>query len=208
VFHPTFLKSAANRGDFPDDRGREVAFVGRSNSGKSSAINALVGVRKLARVSKTPGRTQLLNFFELGAEQRVVDLPGYGFARVPPAVRERWRHLVDDYFTGRRSLVGLIVTIDIRRGPSTLDRAMLAWAAKLDVGALVLLTKADKLSRGAGAAARHRTAAEVGRGVTVTAFSAHDGSGIEAGRAQLAAWLAIDAVGARPAGQSRDAKDQ
>lgn len=187
VFNPSFLKSAARARDFPADRGREIAVAGRSNSGKSSAINALLGVKKLARTSKTPGRTQLINFFALGAERRIVDLPGYGFARVPDEVRERWRSMVDGYFSARRSLVGLVITVDIRRELSTLDADMLAYAESLGLPGLVLLTKADKLSRGAAQSACLRVRQGVAGEVQV--FSALKRQGIEPARAKLMSWL-------------------
>src|SRR5262245_21073674 len=110
-----FLTSAADARGFPEDSGAELAIVGRSNSGKSSAMNRIVGQGKLARVSKTPGRTQLINFFDLGADRRLVDLPGYGFARVPEKQRLEWRRLVEEYLQDRRSLKGLLLTVDVRR---------------------------------------------------------------------------------------------
>ncbi len=158
---PIFLKSAAAPADFTDDVGREVAFVGRSNSGKSTALNLVVGQRKLARVSKTPGRTQLINFFEVAPERRLVDLPGYGFARVPPGTRERWRRLVEAYITQRRSLVGVMITVDIRRGITELDDELLRWLRALDLPVALLLTKADKLSRGAGLSRQHEVKGEL-----------------------------------------------
>jgi GTP-binding protein len=184
-----FLKSAAGADGFPADDGAEVAVVGRSNSGKSSAINRILAHGKLARVSKTPGRTQLVNFFELGPRTRLVDLPGYGFARVPVRMREEWRRLMAAYFDARRSLTGLMLTVDIRRGLLDLDRQMIGWATELGLGVLILLTKADKLSR--GAAARHRLAVvrELGDGIEVILFSAIDGAGVESARARLVAWL-------------------
>jgi GTP-binding protein len=186
------MKSAADAAGFPEDTGREVAFVGRSNSGKSTAINTLLGVRKLARVSKTPGRTQLVNFFAVAPERRIVDLPGYGFARVPAAVRATWQELLESYFRARGSLAGLVVTVDIRRGLGDLDRALLAWIAPRALPVAVLLTKADKLSRGAGSAARHAVARQLDPRVAVTRFSATDGSGVVEGKAWLAAQLAGD----------------
>lgn len=187
----SFIKSAAGAEGFPADRGAEVAVVGRSNSGKSSAINRIVGHGKLARVSKTPGRTQLVNFFALGDDRRLVDLPGYGFARVPEAVRRDWQGLVDAYFGCRRSLKALILTVDIRRGLGDGDRAMLAWAAELGLPVLVLLTKADKLSRGAAAARRLEALREVGGDVEAIVFSATAGTGLEAARQCLARWLRL-----------------
>jgi GTP-binding protein len=180
--------------DFPPDEGLEVAVVGRSNSGKSSAINALLGARKLARTSKTPGRTQLVNFFGLTERTRIVDLPGYGFARVPAEIRDRWRGMIEGYFAARTSLAGLVVTVDIRRDLTELDVTMLRFAHDLDLETLVLLTKADKLSRGAAAAAGHRVErAPIAPG-RVIAFSALKRLGIEPARSQLAAWLDLEAV--------------
>jgi len=185
-----FIKSAAAADGFPEDTGLEVAVVGRSNSGKSSAINRVVGSGKIARVSKTPGRTQLINFFELGEGRRLVDLPGYGFARVPEAVRRQWQVLIDGYFRDRRSLAGLLLTVDIRRGLLEGDRAMLEWAAALQIPVMILLTKADKLSRGAAAGCRLGIAAELGEGVGITEFSALDGRGVDTVRDRIDQWLA------------------
>lgn len=185
----SFIKSAAGAEGFPADEGVEVAVVGRSNSGKSSAINRLVGHGRLARVSKTPGRTQLINFFDLGQGRRLVDLPGYGFARVPERVRAQWRALMDTYFGGRRSLAGLILTVDARRGLLAADRQMLDYAAGLGLPATILLTKADKLSRGAAANASLGVRRELGDGVAVTLFSAVDGTGEADARARLLEWL-------------------
>ena len=184
-----FLTSASAPAGFPPDDADEVAFVGRSNSGKSSAINAVTGVRKLARVSKTPGRTQLINFFELSAGRRIVDLPGYGFAKVPPAVRERWRGLLESYLVGRRGLRGVVITVDIRRGLTDLDRTMIDWAASLDLPMLLLLTKADKMSRSESLNQTRRVAAEAPGGVGVIAFSAPAGLGVREARVQLDRWL-------------------
>lgn len=186
---PVFLKSASSRADFPPDVGREVAFVGRSNSGKSTALNLITGVRKLARVSKTPGRTQLVNFFEVGPERRLVDLPGYGFARVAPSVRERWRTLLESYFASRSSLVGLVLTVDIRRGFGALDEQMVAWTEPLGLPLTVLLTKADKLSRGAGLGVERAVAKQLGGRSEVLRFSAIDRVGVVEARARLEAWL-------------------
>ncbi len=190
-----FMKSATRRREFPPDSGREVAFAGRSNSGKSSAINAILGTRKLARTSKTPGRTQLINFFAVGPaqheqEQRVVDLPGYGFARVPPEVQRTWQRMLEDYFQSRASLAGVLITVDIRRGLTPLDRDMLGWTLPLGVPVGLLLTKADKLSRGAALAQRRAIAAEAGDEVaSLTLFSALKGQGVPEVRDQLQAWL-------------------
>lgn len=187
-----FMKSAAGRSDFPSDTGAEVAVVGRSNSGKSSAINAMFGSAKLARVSKTPGRTQLINFFSLGEQQRCVDLPGYGFARVAPSVRQHWESLMTTYFESRASLRGLLLTVDVRRGIGELDDRMLHWCAQLCVPVHILATKADKLSRNKAAQARFAMAAAAAeRAVGVTAFSAPKLTGVEAARTQLRGWLEV-----------------
>ena len=185
-----FLKSAASPADFPADAGREVAFVGRSNSGKSTAVNVVTGARKLARVSKTPGRTQLLNFFSFGEGRRLVDLPGYGFARAAPEVQARWEKSLEAYLSSRASLAGLIVTMDIRRGMTRLDELLLRWLeSRRELPVAVLLTKADKLSREAGVAQERALAAALGPGVRVARFSALSGDGVDAAKAWIEAWL-------------------
>jgi len=184
-----FMKSAALPADFPADEGREVAFVGRSNSGKSTAVNAVTGTRKLARVSKTPGRTQLLNFFAFGEGRRLVDLPGYGFARVAPDVQARWRRSLETYLSERVSLAGLVVTMDIRRGVTLLDDTLLRWLEPRDLPVAILLTKADKLSRGAAIAQERKLAAELGPAVRLTRFSVLTGDGVDTARQWLEEWL-------------------
>ncbi len=185
-----FITSAAQAEQFLADEGAEVAFAGRSNAGKSSAINCLVGRRDFARTSKTPGRTQLINFFALAAGQRLGDLPGYGYARVTDAMREHWQRLLGQYFDHRRSLSGLMVIVDIRRGIGDYDRQMLAWGAALQCSCHVLLTKADKLSRRETAAAllaaeqELATADEAGT-ATVQLFSATSRLGMDEGRRAL-----------------------
>jgi GTP-binding protein len=186
----TFLKSAAEPSGFPPDDCAEVAFVGRSNSGKSSAVNVLTNSRKLARVSKTPGRTQLINFFDFGPGRRVVDLPGYGFARVAPAVRQRWQGLLEAYFGGRAGLRGIVITVDARRGLMGLDVTMIEWADSLGIPVLLLLTKTDKLSRNEAARVRLSVAAAAPAGVVGTiAFSALTGQGADEAREQLETWF-------------------
>jgi GTP-binding protein len=184
-----FIKSAARPADFPADTGREVAFVGRSNSGKSTAVNLVTGARKLARVSKTPGRTQLLNFFAFGEDRRLVDLPGYGFARVAPDVQTRWRRSLEVYLAERESLVGLVVTMDIRRGLTLLDETLLRWLEPRELPVAVLLTKADKLSRGAGLEQQRKLAALLGPAVKLTRFSALSGDGVSEAQSWLEEWL-------------------
>jgi GTP-binding protein len=184
-----FLKSAASPADLPPDRGREVAFVGRSNSGKSTAVNLITGAHKLARVSKTPGRTQLLNFFAVGDDRRLVDLPGYGFARVSPETQARWRKALEAYLTQRSSLAGLVVTMDIRRGVTHLDEQLLRWLEPRQIPVAVLLTKADKLSRGAAMAQERAVGRELGPRVKLVRFSALTGEGVSQAQAWIQDWL-------------------
>lgn len=145
----TFLKSAALVSQLPEDTGFEVAFAGRSNAGKSSALNCLTGIRQLARISKTPGRTQLINLFTLVDEtRRLVDLPGYGYAKVPMQVKLDWQKNLAHYLDVRASLRGLVLLMDIRHPLKELDQMMINWAFDRQLPVHVLLTKADKLSRG------------------------------------------------------------
>jgi|SRR5579871_4933142 len=185
-----FLTSAAEVRQLPPDRGREIAFAGRSNSGKSTAINAIVERSGLARVSRTPGRTQLINFFELAPERRLVDLPGYGFARVPDHVRHHWLELMQQYFNVRESLVGLVLMVDSRRGLGAEDASMLEWILARDRRAHVLLTKRDKLNRrDADRVLKETRLACADADVGVQLFSAHEGSGVEEAQAVVSDWL-------------------
>ncbi len=188
---PSFLTGARSARQFPADMGLEVAFAGRSNSGKSSAINAITNRKGLARTSKTPGRTREINFFVVAEDRRLVDLPGYGYAKVSAAIRDEWRALLERYFRDRQSLRGLFVTVDIRRGIGDLDQVMLSWAADSGVPAAVLLTKADKLSRGAARKRRDEIAAAVPEGVPLLLFSAPRRLGVDEARARLHAWLGL-----------------
>jgi len=186
-----FVISAASATQFLPDGGAEVAFAGRSNAGKSSAINTILNRRDFARTSKTPGRTQLINFFALAEGQRLVDLPGYGYARVSKEMREGWRELLGDYFAGRESLAGLMVVVDSRRGLLEFDLQMLDWGRALDCQLHVLLTKADKLSRQAAAAALSAAQRELeDLRVSVQLFSATSKVGLDQARTALAAMLA------------------
>ncbi|KTC91357.1 ribosome biogenesis GTP-binding protein YihA/YsxC [Fluoribacter dumoffii] len=142
-----FLKSAARVSQLPDDSGYEVAFAGRSNAGKSSALNCLTGIKNLARTSKTPGRTQLINLFEIAQERRLVDLPGYGYAKVALQVKMDWQKNLAHYLEVRQSLKGLILLMDIRHPLKDLDLMMVDWALERELPVHILLTKADKLSR-------------------------------------------------------------
>jgi GTP-binding protein len=189
--HARFITSAAEPKQLAADIGREIAFAGRSNAGKSTVINSLVERTGLARVSRTPGRTQLINFFELAPERRLVDLPGYGFARVPAAVRARWTTLMEHYFDERASLVGMVLIVDSRRGLGDSDGMMLEWVLARGRRAHVLLTKADKLNRQEALRVERATRAALApRAVTVQLFSAPAKLGIEEARAVMDAWLA------------------
>jgi len=143
-----FLISAPSIKQAPDDTGKEVAFAGRSNAGKSSAINTLTNNKKLARTSKTPGRTQLLNFFSLDEDCRLVDLPGYGFAKVPKAIKQKWDRNLAGYLQERQSLKGLVMLMDIRHPLQKYDWQMIRWASKSEMPIHLLLTKSDKLKKG------------------------------------------------------------
>jgi GTP-binding protein len=184
-----FIKSANAPSQFVADDGAEVAFAGRSNAGKSSAINVIVNRRQFARTSKTPGRTQLVNFFLLRDGARIVDLPGYGFARVSTKMREHWANLMADYFESRASLRGMFLIVDIRRQLTDFDRQMLAFAESVGLPAHVLLTKADKLKRGQAATALLQVSRDLGDAATAQLFSALSRDGEEAARAKLEEFL-------------------
>jgi GTP-binding protein len=188
--HVKFVTSAAESHQLSPDIGREVAFAGRSNSGKSTAINTLTQRSGLARVSRTPGRTQLINFFELAPERRLVDLPGYGFAKVPERVRLHWLELMQHYFNVRESLVGLILIVDSRRGLGSQDVGMLEWILARDRSAHVLLTKSDKINRrDADRVLKETREACSDAGVSVQLFSAHAKRGVDAAREVMDRWL-------------------
>ena len=187
----TFVVSAANLAACPPDSRAEVAFAGRSNAGKSSAINAITGQSRLARISKTPGRTQLINFFSLPQERYLVDLPGYGFAKVPLSVKKKWQDELEKYLRRRQALCGLILLSDIRHPLKEFDRQMIDWALQSELPLHVLLTKADKLKRGAAqntllAVQKELTAHS---SVSVQLFSSLKNEGVDAARNQLSTWL-------------------
>ena len=185
----SFLTSAHQPDQLVPDEGLEVAFAGRSNSGKSSAINAIVGQKSLARTSRTPGRTQLINFFQLGPQRRLVDLPGYGYARVPESMRKHWRTLMEAYFAERDSLIGLALVMDIRRGLTDFDFQMLDWVQGSACEPLILLTKADKLSRGKGIEQRRAVRRQLDDEIPVVLFSATKRDGVAEARQRISAWL-------------------
>jgi GTP-binding protein len=187
-----FIASAHDPRELPPDIGAEIAFAGRSNAGKSSAINALTNRRKLAFVSKTPGRTQTINFFECGGNRRLVDLPGYGYAKVPLKEREHWGMLISTYLQERASLKGLVVIVDARHPLTPLDQQLLGWYAPSGHPVLVLLTKADKLARQhAMTALKESQAVLASRFPNATAqlFSAVDGTGLKTAQSVVNAWL-------------------
>lgn len=144
-----FINSSPRLKDTPEDQGREVAFAGRSNAGKSSAINTLTRQNSLARISKTPGRTQMLNFFEINEQMRFVDLPGYGYAKVPVAVKKQWHDLMETYLTQRKSLCAIVLVMDVRHPLTEFDWQMVEWCKHTGLPMHILLTKADKLNYGA-----------------------------------------------------------
>ena len=175
-----YLCSAHVANQWPLDKGYEVAFAGRSNVGKSSAINAIAGQTRLARTSKTPGRTQQIIFFQIDPMRRLVDLPGYGYAKVPPGLQRHWEKTVRHYLEDRNSLRGLILLADIRRGLTDLDRQLLKWCAHKNLFVHLLLTKSDKLSRGAANQALAQVQLDIRLNtVTVQLFSALRKVGIE-----------------------------
>ena len=186
-----FLMSCADLAQLPPGDRAEAAFAGRSNAGKSSALNAICAHGGLARVSKTPGRTQLLNFFEL-AGGRLVDLPGYGFAQVPHRVRDGWGALIGGYIETRRCLRGVVLIMDARHPLTPFDRQMLAWTGAQDLPCHILMSKSDKLASGASRKTLREVQAELpalGSGFTAQLFSAKTGAGVEEARSVLNAWL-------------------
>jgi GTP-binding protein len=195
-----FVKSVATLGDLPESSG-EIAFAGRSNAGKSSAINALVG-RRLAFVSKTPGRTQLINFFTLGNAQFLVDLPGYGYSKVPAAIRAEWKDLLGGYLLTRAPLRGAAVVMDVRHPLTELDRRMLGWFGPTGKPVHVLLTKADKLSRSEARTVLARVQADLallGEHFSAQLFSSLRRTGLDDAEAVFRGWLG-EIRGGLPAG--------
>jgi GTP-binding protein len=190
----SFLISAGKPQQFPRDDGVEVALAGRSNSGKSSAINALCGNKNLAKTSKTPGRTRLINFFTLDPHRRLVDLPGYGYAKVPDKIKKEWQQLLQAYLQQPDKLRGLVIIMDIRHPMTEFDRQMLAWCQYFRFPAHILLTKADKLKRGAQQArlfAVKKMLQESGSDATVQIFSALRQIGLDEFVVKLNEWLEL-----------------
>ena len=202
VFQRAAFYTTVNRlADLPEPAGVEIAFAGRSNAGKSSAINSLAHRGRLAFVSKTPGRTQHINYYQLGmgSDRFLVDLPGYGYARVPPEVRQHWEHLVAGYLQTRISLFGMVLIMDVRHPLTPLDRQMLAWFAPTGKPVHMLLTKSDKLTRQqAGKALKDVSGflREAYPQCTVQLFSSMTGQGVEEAAALLGTWLGLGRIDA------------
>lgn len=192
-----YVKSAVELSQLPSDDGAEVAFIGRSNAGKSSALNTITNIKGLARVSKTPGRTQAINVFALSNNQRLMDLPGYGYAKVPRTVKERWEKSIDQYLQKRQSLKGLVVIMDIRHPLKELDQRLIEWAVDCELPIHILLSKSDKLKSGAARKVLKEVEEQMdvyGDLVTVQLFSSQDAQGLEAARHVLDQWLEPVAV--------------
>jgi len=190
--HARFEISIARPQDLPPPNGAEIAFAGRSNAGKSSALNTLVGHTRLAFVSKTPGRTQLINIFRMNNGAALVDLPGYGYAKVPEAVRKQWVRLLENYLTRRESLIGLILIMDSRHPLTTLDQQMLNWFAPSGRPVHVLLSKSDKLTRSASAQVLAQVKRELpkwGDQITVQLFSSLKKTGMEEAESVVSGWM-------------------
>ena len=189
-----FSLSVASLSQLPDDDGYEVAFAGRSNAGKSSAINVLTNNQQLARTSKTPGRTQLINFFTLDPTRRLVDLPGYGYAKVSKQVKRQWDALLDDYLRSRQSLSGLVLLMDCRHPMKDFDVQLIQWCTEASLPLHILLTKSDKLKRGAANNTLMSVKTQLKAmtpGATVQLFSALKKSGTDDLVSVLDGWLNI-----------------
>ncbi|MFV1973738.1 MAG: ribosome biogenesis GTP-binding protein YihA/YsxC [Thiohalobacterales bacterium] len=189
-----FLLGIPDPRDAPPDNGAEVAFAGRSNSGKSSALNTITGQRALARISKAPGRTREINFFQVRDDRRLVDLPGYGYAKVSKSVQKQWERHIARYLETRRSLTGVMLMMDVRHPLKVFDRQLLGWCHAAELPAHILLTKADKLKRGPAEAALlgvRRELEGLHPDCSVQLFSSLKGTGAEAARTVLDGWLGM-----------------
>ncbi|NUF50712.1 ribosome biogenesis GTP-binding protein YihA/YsxC [Gilliamella sp. ESL0250] len=187
-----FILSAPDISHLPIDSGVEIAFAGRSNAGKSSALNTLTNQKGLARTSKTPGRTQLINLFEVEENCRLVDLPGYGYAQVPEAIKRKWQKSLGEYLQKRESLKGLVVLMDIRHPLKDLDQQMIEWAVSVDIPVMLLLTKADKLASGAQKKQVNMVKEAIlpfQGDITVAPFSSPKRIGLEALKQKLDEWF-------------------
>lgn len=189
-----FILSAPDISHLPVDSGVEIAFAGRSNAGKSSALNTLTNQKGLARTSKTPGRTQLINLFEVEENCRLVDLPGYGYAQVPEAIKRKWQKSLGEYLQKRESLKGLVVLMDIRHPLKDLDQQMIEWAVSVDIPIMLLLTKADKLASGAQKKQVNMVKEAIlpfQGDITVAPFSSPKRIGLEALKQKLDEWFSL-----------------
>ena len=187
-----FTQSATTQSTLPAELGFEVAFAGRSNAGKSSSLNRLCQQKALARVSKTPGRTQLINFFALPQGRYLVDLPGYGYAKVPEKVKKQWQAFIESYLSTRFTLRGLVLIMDIRRPMQDYDKVMLSWAQSRDLAVHILLNKSDKFKRGKATASLLKARKELKQytnPVSIQMFSASKGDGVEVLSDKLDDWL-------------------
>ena len=190
-----FICSAPRPKDAPPDQGKEIAFAGRSNAGKSSAINTLVQQNALARVSKIPGRTQLLNFFELDEQRKLVDLPGYGYAKVPEAIKKDWHKMMESFLNERKALTGIVLVMDIRHPLTDFDWQLIDWCESAKLPLHILLTKADKLNYGAAKNTLLEVQKELSKAnivITLQLFSALKKTGIEEIHQILDEWFEID----------------
>lgn len=207
-----FEISIAKAGSLPPPVGPEIAFAGRSNAGKSSAINTLAGHTRLAYVSKTPGRTQLINFFRLDCGAALVDLPGYGYAKVPESIRRKWQNLLETYLRKRENLIGMVLIMDSRHPLTELDRQMIGWFLPTGRPIHILLTKSDKLSRNEAAAARafvQRELARMGDQVSVQLFSSLKKTGGDEVERVISRWLGLPvAVAEVPTGSREAAREK
>ncbi|GIB90900.1 YihA family ribosome biogenesis GTP-binding protein [Vibrio cholerae] len=188
-----FITSAPDIRHLPEDEGIEIAFAGRSNAGKSSSLNRLTNQKNLAKTSKTPGRTQLINLFKVADGCHIVDLPGYGFAQVPLEMKLKWQRALGEYLQKRQSLKGLVVLMDIRHPMKDLDQQLIIWAVECGIPVQVMLTKADKLKSGARKAQVLKVREEAktfGGDVAVDAFSSLSGIGVDTLCAKLDEWYA------------------
>ena len=194
----SFSLSVNKLNQLPDDTGYEVAFAGRSNAGKSSAINAITHNKKLARISKTPGRTQLINYFTLDAEHRVVDLPGYGYAKVPLKIKQHWQELINAYLTSRQSLKGIILLMDIRHPLKPFDEQLLKWSASFGMPTHILLTKCDKLKSNPANNAlftTRKSLEKINPQASIQLFSATNRTGLDLVINKLDHWLHLNQDG-------------
>jgi len=205
-----FRISAPDISHLTDDSGIEIAFAGRSNAGKSSALNTLTRQKSLARTSKTPGRTQLINVFEIEEGKRLIDLPGYGFAKVPFEVKKKWQKALGEYLQKRQSLKGIVVLMDIRHPLKDLDKQLILWAIDSDIPVMALLTKADKLKQGV----RSKTVKEVkeavkefGGDVTVAPFSSLKHTGIDVLKNKLCEWYDLEPAMGMPSEDDEEFDD-